>query len=101
VPGLILAEIDGAQPEAAGERCAQLLLVQDCLLRGDLRARVFEACGIAVERGLADRLDLELLSVALVGDRRELCRGLERAQLRDVVIGPEREQERAGLDLIT
>jgi hypothetical protein len=27
------------QPEAAGERCALLLLVQDCLLRGDLRAR--------------------------------------------------------------
>ena len=68
----ILAEIDRANAEMTGERRAQRLLVEDGLLLRDLRLGVLQVGGIGVERRLADRLDLELLLVALVGDLRSV-----------------------------
>ena len=61
----ILAEIDGADAEVAGERRAQHFLVEDRLLLGDLRLGVLQVGRVGIERRLADRLDLELLLVAL------------------------------------
>ena len=51
----VLAEIDAPDAEAAVERCADALLVEQRLLRGDLGLRVIE-CGTGlVEIGLGDR----------------------------------------------
>ena len=61
----ILAEVDGANAEVAGKRRAQNLLVEDRLLLGHLRLGVLQIGGVGIQGGLADRLHLELLLVAL------------------------------------
>ena len=57
----ILADIDRADAEMAGERRAQHLLVDHRLLLLDLRARVLQVEVVDVHDRLADRLRLQLL----------------------------------------
>ena len=75
-------------------------LVDDGLLLRHLRLRVFQIGGVGIERRLADRLHLELLLVALVGDIAQLRHRLQRLQPRDVVGGAQLEQRRALFDIV-
>ena len=97
----ILAEVDGADAEMAGKRRAQEFLVEDRLLLGDLRLGVFQIGRVGVQGGLADRLDLELLEVALIGDLVQLRRRLQRFELGGVVVGAQLQQQRALFDIVS
>ena len=88
----VLAEVDLADAEAAGKRCAKVLLLdQGPLLvgQGDI-AR--ERGRIAVQGRLAYRLGLELPAAAIVVEPGNLRGGLQRPQFGDVVVGPEPQQ---------
>ena len=96
----ILPDIDRADAEMTGERRAQHLLVQHRLLLLDLRARVLQIEVVRIHDRLADRLRLQLLRIAVIGDLREIRGGLQRLQLRRIVLGAQLQQHRAGGDIV-
>ncbi len=96
----ILPDVDRADAELSGKRCLQGLLLEKRALLFDERLRVLEIGPVAVERRLADGIELDLLLVAPDHDGVVLGRGLQRAQLRGVVDVDELEENRAGFHAV-
>lgn len=75
-------------------------MVHERLLLGDQRQRVALVHDIAVDRRLADRIDLQLTLVAPQRDGVAVGGGLQRLQLGDVVLLAQVEQHVTGADIL-
>ena len=96
----VLAFIDEAHPQPAGERRAHDLLIEHRALFRDSGFGILEVGRIDIERGAADGLGFELLHIAFILRAGELRRSLQGFETRLLVLDAQLHEGRSGFHLL-